>query len=92
MSHRTTLLRLAAALGCLVLMSACISEEPAHAQDQDSPEPWNWSEEFVREAVGQVRAGRDLNPSSWPDGARVAVLLSPTMSTTRRCRASVPAR
>ncbi|HKJ03883.1 MAG TPA: polysaccharide deacetylase, partial [Longimicrobiales bacterium] len=24
----------------------------------------------------QVRAGRDLNPSAWPDGARVAVLLS----------------
>jgi peptidoglycan/xylan/chitin deacetylase (PgdA/CDA1 family) len=28
------------------------------------------------EAVHQVRAGRDLNPPSWPGGARVAVLLS----------------
>ena len=26
--------------------------------------------------VNQVRAGRDLNPDSWPGGARVAVLLS----------------
>ncbi len=26
--------------------------------------------------VNQVRAGRDPNPDSWPDGARVAVLLS----------------
>ena len=39
-------------------------------------EPWNWSEEEVRAAVGQVRAGRDLNPDDWPGGARVAVLLS----------------
>jgi peptidoglycan/xylan/chitin deacetylase (PgdA/CDA1 family) len=39
-------------------------------------EPWNWSEERVREAVDQVRAGRDLTPDAWPDGARVAVLFS----------------
>ena len=48
----------------------------ALAQDQSTPEPWNWSEEMVRSAVNQVRAGRDLNPPSWPGGARVAVLLS----------------
>ena len=48
----------------------------APAQDEASPEPWNWTEEFVRSAVDQVRAGRDLNPDSWPGGARVAVLLS----------------
>lgn len=46
------------------------------AQDGSSVEPWNWSEEFVRSAVNQVRAGRDLNPPSWPGGAKVAVLLS----------------
>jgi peptidoglycan/xylan/chitin deacetylase (PgdA/CDA1 family) len=39
-------------------------------------EPWNWSDEYVHAAVDQVRAGRDLNPASWPNGARVAVLLS----------------
>ena len=48
----------------------------ALAQDESTPDPWNWSEERVRSAVNQVRAGRDLNPSSWPGGARVAVLLS----------------
>lgn len=48
----------------------------ALAQDQSTPEPWNWSDERVRSAVNQVRAGRDLNPPSWPGGARVAVLLS----------------
>jgi peptidoglycan/xylan/chitin deacetylase (PgdA/CDA1 family) len=46
------------------------------AQNENPDEPWNWSEAYVRSAVDQVRAGRDLNPDSWPDGARVAVLLS----------------
>ena len=48
----------------------------ALAEDGSTSEPWDWSEEFVRSAVNQVRAGRDLNPPSWPGGARVAVLLS----------------
>ena len=43
---------------------------------QNTSEPWNWSEEYVLSQVNQVRAGRDLNPDSWPGGARVAVLLS----------------
>ncbi len=38
--------------------------------------PWLWSEERVRSAVEQVRAGRDLTPEEWPGGTRVAVLLS----------------
>ena len=42
----------------------------------DLTQPWNWSDEFVRSQVNQVRAGRNLNPDSWPGGARVAVLLS----------------
>ena len=46
------------------------------AQDKSNLEPWNWSEEIVQSAVNQVRAGRDLNPPSWPGGAQVAVLLS----------------
>ena len=43
---------------------------------QPAPEPWNWTDEEVAEAVNRVRAGRDLNPASWPGNARVAVLLS----------------
>ncbi|MEE4384155.1 MAG: polysaccharide deacetylase [Pseudomonadales bacterium] len=39
-------------------------------------DPWTWSDAEVRQAVYQVRAGRDLTPAAWPDGARVAVLLS----------------
>jgi peptidoglycan-N-acetylglucosamine deacetylase len=41
-----------------------------------SPAPWTLSEDAVREIVGRVRAGRDLTPKQWPNGARVAVGLS----------------
>lgn len=37
---------------------------------------WQWSLDSVRQVVNAVRAGRDLNPARWPNGARVAVLLS----------------
>ncbi len=43
---------------------------------QEDVPPWQWSEERVFSEVNKVRAGRDLNPESWPDGGRVAVLLS----------------
>lgn len=60
----------------ILVLSGLLAGMHCAAQDQPDPEPWNWSEEFVRSAVNEVRAGRDLNPPSWPDGARVAVLLS----------------
>lgn len=37
---------------------------------------WTWSIERLETAVNQVRAGRDLTPKAWPNGAKVAVLLS----------------
>lgn len=43
---------------------------------EQQAEPWSWSEERVRAAVGKVRAGRSLKPDGWPDGARCAVALS----------------
>lgn len=57
-------------------IAACTVPDASTQGTPDAAEPWNWSEEYVREAVGQIRAGRDLNPDSWPGGARVAVLLS----------------
>jgi peptidoglycan/xylan/chitin deacetylase (PgdA/CDA1 family) len=38
--------------------------------------PWDWTLEQIQAKVGKVRAGKDLTPSSWPDGAKVAVALS----------------
>jgi len=51
-----------------------LAPSPAAAQEDDPP--WYWSEARIVEAVQAVRAGRSLNPESWPSGARVAVLLS----------------
>ncbi len=39
-------------------------------------EPWQWPEPHWRKIVNQVRAGRRLRPTHWPDNARCAVALS----------------
>ncbi len=39
-------------------------------------EPWTWDEPHWRGLVDQVRAGRNLLPAKWPEGASVAVALS----------------
>lgn len=48
---------------------------PLAAQSDNAP-TWQWSADRVEQTVNQVRAGRSLKPTSWPNGARVAVLLS----------------
>ncbi len=68
-------LLLTAVVLCLNAAACQVPDAPGQAIP-DPSEPWNWSEEDVRTAVNRVRAGRDLNPESWPGGARVAVLLS----------------
>lgn len=65
-----------ASLTLLFLASACAAPSDSGSRAAESPTPWEWSDEQVRSAVDQVRAGRDLNPAAWPGGARVAVLLS----------------
>src|SRR5262249_6268432 len=47
----------------------------ASAQEPATP-PWKLADAQLRARVGRVRAGRDLTPKSWPNGARVAVGLS----------------
>jgi len=58
----------------LLLATALLS--PLYVSAQEDPPPWRWSEERIFSEVNRVRAGRDLNPEHWPDGGRVAVLLS----------------
>lgn len=67
-----------AVLGTLasLLFVGCQGSPQATADTTEQTPPWDWTEAEVRDAVNQVRAGRDLNPDSWPGGARVAVLLS----------------
>ena len=43
---------------------------------ETTPEPWQWTDAHWRKVVNQVRAGRSLRPSAWPDGAQCAVALS----------------
>ena len=63
-------------LRSLMVIAGIMSVTLPSTLAQNTSEPWNWSEEYVVSHVNQVRAGRDLNPDSWPGGARVAVLLS----------------
>ena len=66
----TRLLPLAALLPSLALGQA----QPV---PQTAAKPgWQWTMDSVTRAVNAVRAGRSLQPRAWPNGARVAVLLS----------------
>lgn len=69
---------LAASVAVLAAASACqFTPPPPQTGTEQQNEPgWKWSDERVMETVNAVRAGRDLQPAQWPNGARVAVLLS----------------
>ncbi len=45
-------------------------------QEKQEKKPWEWGQDQVKSVVNHVRAGKNLTPESWPDGARVAVALS----------------
>ena len=59
---------LVALIGLVLAVPGALAQE-----EQPSTE---WSDEKIAAVVNRVRAGRDLNPDSWPDGGRVAALLS----------------
>lgn len=66
-------------LGALAAALVPASELDAQAQPvpPTSAKPgWQWSMDSVRSVVNEVRAGRSLQPKSWKNGAKVAVLLS----------------
>ena len=45
-------------------------------QDESLLLPWQWPEKHWRGLVNRVRAGLQLRPTSWKDGARCAIALS----------------
>jgi len=57
---------------CLFILLVRISGAVA----QEEAKPWLIPQEKINSIVNAVRAGRDLTPPAWPDGARVAVALS----------------
>ena len=72
------LLSVLTASACAPSGAPAAEEAPGAAGASAAPaaEPWEWTDEEVRAAVDLVRGGRDLTPSTWPDGARVAVAIS----------------
>ncbi len=56
-------------IAALALLGACSRQE-------EGVQPWERTLDDIRAEVNLVRAGRDLTPERWPDGARVAVALS----------------
>jgi peptidoglycan/xylan/chitin deacetylase (PgdA/CDA1 family) len=64
-----------------VVLSSVVSGGIAAAQVPQGQSPtatpgWKWTMDSVRKTVNAVRAGQDLQPKSWPNGKKVAVLLS----------------
>ncbi len=57
-----------ACLGTVVFSGAVAADEQAPL--------WSQTPAQIKQTVNLVRAGRDLNPAVWPNGARVAVSLS----------------
>ena len=66
-----------------LLSALLLAGAPAFLPAQAQPVPvtaakpgWKWSMDSVNSVVNEVRAGRSLQPAAWPNGSRVAVLLS----------------
>ena len=57
---------------CLFILLVRISGAAA----QEQAKPWLIPQEKINSIVSAVRAGKDLTPSVWPEGAKVTVALS----------------
>ena len=65
--------------GVTTIAILCMYVMPIGAQQQasvDQQPGLKWTTDQIREVGHHVRAGRDLTPESWPNGARVAVSIS----------------
>ena len=61
----------------LLVLGGLFVPGSASAQVRPGVTPgWEWSDDSVFKVTNAVRAGRSLQPRSWPGGARVAVLFS----------------
>jgi hypothetical protein len=65
------------AFGAPFILAASLGLAGTAVADQHAETPiWQWTPEQIGEVANRVRAGQDLTPASWPDGAKVAVGLS----------------
>jgi peptidoglycan-N-acetylglucosamine deacetylase len=72
MSNRALL----TAVSTAMLIAVGTAQQPSQP-GQPNPQPGvSWSDEQLLQAVRPLRAGRKLTPARWPNGARVAVVLT----------------
>lgn len=67
--------RILSILGATACLTLGLTGFAAADHHGDAP-LWSLTPEQIAETVNRVRAGDDLTPKSWPEGARVAVGLS----------------
>jgi peptidoglycan-N-acetylglucosamine deacetylase len=60
----------------LLLVPASLFAQAQPVPQTTAKPGWKWTMDSVNKVVNAVRAGRSLQPASWPGQARVAVLLS----------------
>ena len=60
----------------LALLPSLLAAQAQPVPQTTAKPGWQWTMDSVMKVVNTVRAGRDLQPAKWPNGARVAVLLS----------------
>ncbi len=63
-------------IGIMFVLVFCLMLLGFGDAEKKEQNPWEWSLEKVKSMVGKVRAGKELTPPSWPEGAKVAVGLS----------------
>ena len=77
--HPSAFVTTAIAVACL---SSGVAQQPPPRDPGDTQPGRKWSEEQLNQFSGAVRAGRVLTPNAWPNGARVAVVLTFTLNNT----------
>ena len=60
----------------LLVVPAAVFAQAQPVPQTNAKPGWQWTMDSVNTVVNAVRAGRSLQPKAWPNGARVAVLLS----------------
>ena len=60
----------------LLFLPASLFAQAQPVPQTNAKPGWQWTMDSVNAVVNAVRAGRSLQPRAWPNGARVAVLLS----------------
>ncbi len=70
------------AMAATLVAAGAAQQQPPPRAPGDRQPGRKWTEEQLKQFSGAVRAGRTLTPTRWPNGARVAVVLTFTVNNT----------